>query len=285
MAYRVLSVNQITLTKKIVTEFAEATWAGERDQSATHVAWLKIEYEEGRFIPPTWTRARILIPGNILVPGTWYRVDGQHSSNMLKNLSPFPKNLEATVREIECDTESDLVTLHSIFDQRRGARDSSAYAKSVMATDVLLFPSKLPAKTAHSVASGIAVASNPDSRLRMSALGRARLLNECPEFIVAACHLLEGHKLKVGLTAAMYLTWQVNDLPAWTKFWTDVLEDLGDAKSPARTLHNYLQSPQGISTEAIRTLMVKCLHAWNAYRHGSTTALSYYRGAPVPKVV
>lgn len=266
------------LTKKLADEFAVASWAGERDMSEAHIAWLLIELEEGRFYSPTWTKAYIKTEKR------WYRVDGQHSSTMLSQQKDFPKGLFVTIRKFECDTLSDLVGLHSTFDNRRSVREGKDYAKSVMATNSILAQSDISPRSAYSLASGIAVANGPDERLKLSPQGRARLINECPEFIVAAGTLLAG-KHKVGMTAAMYLTWLVGDPNAWTSFWTEVLQDKGAAGSPARALCNFLKHKHGNSTEAVRMLFVKCLHAWNAFRRGATSNLNYYPTAEVPKVI
>jgi len=95
------------------------------------------------------------------------------------------------------------------------------------------------------------------------------------------------HMKKTGMMGAVFATWAFNESIA-KEFWVMVREGDGATKEcPARVLHRFLRDimlDRTIKWDS-RALYVKCCHAWNAWRLGKTTHLSYFKAAPPPKLI
>lgn len=286
------TANYITpLTRELAQEFAtKLAWPGDRDHRPMHEAWLRKEYEAGRFYGPHWSKA--------LLKGRWYRVDGKHSSMMLSKLDgEFPRHLNVNIKEFACETEGDLVSLYAAFDSRESARGGADYAKSAMAfrpefCDGVAIRDDAPLpKAAFLLATGISIATSPNKLKMLKPRDRSLLINESPQFIVDASRYATLKYCRSGVAAALFATWKTGS-PTWRKFWDEVFMDSNpDVGSPSRTLCRYLRdcavaSKNGRpSKQNVRCLFVKCIHAWNAHRAGMTTTLHYYGDKPIPAVL
>lgn len=254
-------------------------WSGERPLREARLRYLKSELEAGRLYGPTWAVA--------FLRGQKFRVNGQHTSTVLAQANgSFPHGLTVNVREYVCDSETDLVAVFNTFDARESARSSNDVIGVAMAVRPEL--SGISRRAVHTLASGMALhRSGGDARLP-GPRERGQMLNECPEFIIAGAPYDGARRnrsmFRTGTAAAMYATWQV-DRSGWSAFW-DLLfnENHPDANHPTRVLARFLRGEKRGNTNAdMRATYAKCIHAWNAYRRGETTSLSYYVNAPVPR--
>lgn len=280
----------LPLTRDLAVEYAtRLAWPGDRDLSDSHVAWLKREYDIGKFYGPTWVKARL--------EDRWYRMDGKHSSIMLADLDgSFPTGLKVNIREFVCETKSDLVALYATFNGRESTRGGADYAKAVMAFHSIfcngteLRDNAPPPAFAFRLASGIGLVLNPDRRRALIPRERSLLINESPEFIMAASSYAANKLCKVPVCAALFATWKTKS-PRWSTFWDEVFNETNvDPGSPTRMLSRILHELHAArvkghpSNSSHRATFVRCLHAWNAYRSGRTTTLRYCSKNPIPEV-
>lgn len=105
------------------------------------------------------------------------------------------------------------------------------------------------------------------------------------------------HMLRVPVLAAMIQSYRKCQRDA-TAFWTAV-RDMGflanqpaDKDVPTFVLRNFLRkssiygdakNAQQKEQTTRKAVYAKCVHAWNAFRGGYTTALNYYANKPLPK--
>lgn len=122
MAIRKKGVATIDLTLKFTKQFRAALIPvpGERILKKSRVRHLNNERLNGRFHHPEWAQAYVEVN-----PDVMYRVNGNHSSAMLAQLSPaeFPAGLTLTLTTYEIDSiEDDLANLFNMFDHPSAGR-------------------------------------------------------------------------------------------------------------------------------------------------------------------
>jgi hypothetical protein len=90
------------------------------------------------------------------------------------------------------------------------------------------------------------------------------------------------------VVAAMFSTYTRDQMAAGT-FWTAIRDETGvHPGTPDRKLARYLMTTVLDAGDTRKTkvdqreMMVKCLHAWNAWRRGETTNLNYFPNKPLP---
>lgn len=274
------STSTIALTRAVAEEFATASsWAGERALSQSRVRYLRQELVAGRFRSPEWALAWL--------NGKWYRVNGQHSSMMLASLNgEFPKDMKVTIKEFMCDTEDDLVRLFGTFDVRESARSGADYVGVAMAVSSQLEPARLDRLAVYKLASGMMVHEGEGVvRRKASSRERAQMVHRDPAYLVAATPYAKKRLFSVGASAALYATWLVRT-NAWSDFWDKTFNETApDPNAPTRVLARFLRGEnRGNSKANVRAIYVKCIHAWNAWRTGTTTNLAYHSSLAVPRV-
>ena len=97
---------------------------GERELKATRVSFLYNHVKQGSFVGPSWAIAVCRTTGER------YRINGQHSSNMLAGLTPesFPPGLLVTIEVYEFDSMADDGPgLFNLFDHPKSARTDTDY--------------------------------------------------------------------------------------------------------------------------------------------------------------
>jgi hypothetical protein len=124
----------------------------------------------------------------------------------------------------------------------------------------------------------------------------ARIPQEIPFLRWASQFIRSGGNTsvsKIGMNrspvaAAMYKTFHVNTNLA-TEFWTLVIEESSSlASCPTRKLARTLITTSVRGGSRVRKsagnheMLVKCIHAWNAWCVGKETTLAYYPEAPTP---
>jgi len=154
------------------------------------------------------------------------------------------------------------------------------------------------------ICSGLALALLGEKSANRPPAERAELMLDEPDFVVWAANEIlaeEGaaagkHMVRTGVVAAMYTTWKKSQKDA-TRFWLAVKNETGDKpKCPDRVYSKFLlttgvgngsqNSRRKIKVASAREMMVKGIHAWNAWRIGETPkSLAYHVESKVPNAV
>lgn len=281
----------VKLTRKLAQEYAQMERCpDDRDLQESRLEHLRRVIEEGRFRAPDWASAYCK------ETKTKYRVNGKHTSTIISGLEEIP-DVKVSVTEYECDTLHEVASLYATFDARFSARSPGdiyvVYARSVPdLNDVNSSTIKLAA-----AGMGYGMWENGGGReTSVTNEMRAELLVRHPDFVIwlDGMHVMikENKFLKRrSVVAAMFLTYlKYKDLS--NKFWN--LVKTGDAASPndpTRVLQRYLmttvvarRAANDKQAASDHEMMVKCIHGFNAWKKGESTALKYHSNKPTPEV-
>jgi hypothetical protein len=275
----------IPLTPEAAMEHATMQAApGERPLRDERVEWLRSLLNARLFFSPDWAVATM--------DGVVYRMNGQHSSNMLSDAfqeGAFPRGLNVMYRRFRVESEVELAALFDLFDNRNSTRKPIEILTAHKASEPSL--RECNNRDLGIIAGGIAYAKCNTSG-QLDPADRARLIHSHQAFILWACQF-EGvrHLMKVGPMAAMHTTWNI-DVSRANQFWQHVAHETHhDPDNASRVLARFLRDtiiPRGARTAMrwdTRSLMVKCIHGWNAYWQNASTALKYVPSAPIPRAM
>lgn len=251
-------------------------------------------FREGSFRPVTWAKAFCRETKG------WYRVNGQHTSNLLFSWKDKLPEFFVTVEEYECDTLEDVAKLYATFDSKMQSRSSNDIYNSFASTIPEL--AAIPSRTINKSVSGMAYYTWGTDQHSKQPAERAELLLDYPEFVLWLNSLTSNIEreergtsailYRAPVIAAMFGTWQKTKGDA-TKFWTAVRDETDPspgmptrklAKFLARTGVNMGSGARHLRKADNREFFVKCLHAWNAWRGDETTNLNYYPDAKLPAI-
>lgn len=259
----------------------------DRPLSSRRIEVYESLMRRGAFRPVTWAKAHCKETGGV------YRVNGKHTSTMLANMEEIPE-FYITVEEYACDTLSDVAELYATFDSKMVSRTTGDINLAFAGTVPGLVG--IPARILNTCVAGLSyacfLARGTGQYIREQPADRAERILEYPEFIRWVYDLGTNSSrwlLRVPTVSAMLGTWN-RDRGRADTFWTAVRSETGETPSlPDRKLAKYLQSVECMKTNSMgqsgyREIYVKCLHAWNAWRKGETTALRYYEDIEIPKI-
>jgi hypothetical protein len=278
---RQTAIRSTPVTRELAEEFATMpSWKGERPLRQDRLDMVAAKVERGLFHSPTWAIARL---GQLT-----YRMNGQHSSHVLAACDQIPTGLQVTILEFQVDSEHDLAELFSQFDNPDSARRMFDVLHAHAATDPFL--STCAVRTLQIILAGVSQANGQFSS--DSNADRAALMHSHSAYVqFAQRYSSRRHIMYMAVIAAMYLTWK-RDKPRCEQFWDLVAsEEHADSNNATRVLARFLTSEvvgrtrRGGMRWDRRAVMVKCLHAWNAYWRHQTTVLKYVPDAPVPPIV
>lgn len=288
-------VRTILATPSLVKEFCEMEPAPhDRPLSERRLMVYERILLAGQFRPVTWASCVCK------ETGTTYRVNGKHTSLLLLGRKPFPE-FYVTLERYVCDTLTDVANLYNTFDSGLASRSvndvNAAFAASVPALRGVSL------RTIGLCVNAIAFHKWSETELRkVPPAERAEELLDNQDFVEWTEPLLKGHTgqhvnsvrwiARTPVVQAMYATYRRHKADA-DKFWNLVRsESAPDRDDPSRVLARYLVRVvtgktvgAGKKLVSTREIYVKCLHGWNAWRQGESTALNYYPKADVPKVV
>jgi hypothetical protein len=278
---RQTSIRTADLTRELAEDFATMPkWKGERDMDENRKQMIVEKIRRGLFHSPTWAHAKL----------GWHtmRVNGQHSSAALLECEQFPVGMKATILGFEVDTEAEMAILFDQFDNPESARQMKDTIRAHAAVEINLADCSV--KTLQTILSGMEMSSGSAGKLSRS--DRAALLHSEGAFIAFARQFATSrHIMFRGVIAAMYLTWKRDEVRA-NEFWHLVsTEEHHDSDNGTRVLARFLNSEVVGRCSRVgmrwdkRSIMVKCLHAWNAYWRNVATSLKYVAAAPVPNLV
>lgn len=261
------------------------TLLGERDPDSpkgkNRVGRLHEIYREGNFHTPVWSDCLVTSE-----KGKKYRIDGGHSSRMLTQLGcDFPDNMFVVIRHFRVADIPDAIKLYEQFNQSISTRTFTDLIRNRMAYVKKI--RNLSPTTVTKATRGIC--------------SYLKLHNPCQNFNPLDFVELEDNFIKwsakftgtgrlgrTAIVAAMYATYLVDKMMA-DEFWIMVR----DASAPepdnaTRTLADFLRDLYADKTSKItfssHCIFVKCCHAWNAWRQGNKTNLSYFKGCSLPEL-
>jgi hypothetical protein len=121
--YRKVTVESVPLTPELAAQFARMVpLPGERCLRPTRRAYLAAQLLRRKFSGPDWA------DGTCKTDGITYRLDGQHSSDLLANLptgAEFPADLLATITHYEFDSMEDAADVFNLFNNPRSVRNNA----------------------------------------------------------------------------------------------------------------------------------------------------------------
>jgi hypothetical protein len=117
--FQLISSSVKELTPELAAQFRDLVPSPtERDLNPSRLKMLRQKAEAGLLITFHWAKAKM--------GGTWLRVNGQHSANVLADLNgEFPKGLKVHLDEYEVDSPQGLALLFRQFDDRKSGRSSA----------------------------------------------------------------------------------------------------------------------------------------------------------------
>ena len=281
----------VKCTRTLAKRFADMPGCKQdRNEKSRISRLLKKEIEAGRFRFGTFASA--------ICNGTEYRVNGKHTSTILRDLDPFPDEIQIVVERYDCETEEDMAELYATFDRSESARTTNDInaAFKVACPELQDVSLRIVSKCVSAIAyaaheDGYSSAQYPDDRARA-------MIDNVP-FIAWVAGLAASptdfkHLNRHPVIAAMFKTWHKSKADA-TKFWTAVRDGSGVPHTvPDRMLNKVLLTSSvnmGVGAKngshrklQPREMYVKCLHAWNAWRKGGDTDLKYYGSGKTPPV-
>lgn len=290
----------VAVTKSLAAEFYNMeTLPRDRPLSERRILVYQRILANHEFRPVTWASAYCKETDSV------YRVNGKHTSTMIfgiaENGGDLPKDFYVTIERYECDTMEDVAKLYSTFDSALSSRTANDIIQSFAST----------AKELKEVAKktfGLVVAAASFDKWGLHyhsrpAAERAELLLDNIDFAIWANDILfpseatgqkqrdGAHIWRAAIVAAMYSTWKKAKSDS-EKFWIEVRDESGIHGSPSRALAKFLVRSQARTimksakeTVTFKEMYVKSIHAWNAFRKGSTTDLKYYSNAKLPAAV
>lgn len=233
-----------------------------------------------------------------------YRINGKHTSTILVGMNGDSPTPRVILTRFECETLEDVARVYSTFDSRLGVRSTGDINKIYAASNPELSDIRIGIITA--CVYGLSYATWGESYFTRSPEDRAELLLGNVDFVKFIDKLVTGsrqgkatfgveHIRRGPVFTAIYKTF-VKSKSDSKEFWEEVRdENDGDNRSPSRVLARWLRSVSvrgtngkgGVTakaTTAPREMIVKCLHAWNAWRADSYTDLKYYAKVDMPEV-
>ncbi len=285
------------VTKALARQFMEMDPAPhDRPLSERRLLVYERLFSQGSFRPCTWATA------TCKETGTTYRVNGKHTSTILSMMEPLPEYY-VTIEEYDCETLDDVARLYATFDSKMQSRTVGDINASFAATVPEL--REIAGRTINVSVSGLSLHfwGRKASASRQPA-ERAELILEHSDFIKWLDKLFTSnltkqerrscqHLIRMGVVAAMFGSWNKAKGPA-TEFWMAVRDETGrEPTLPDRKLSRFLLSTtanRGIGIHRKKTaseheFMIKCIHAWNAWRKGVPTSLRYDASKEAPAYV
>lgn len=268
--FKLTSSKSESLTKELVERFKTMKPSPtERDLSEARVKYLAERAAAGLLIPFGFASAE--------VEGETYRVNGQHSCEMLSQLNGnFPAGLKAHIDSYRCETMQDLAILFRQIDGRQSGRSPQDVSGAYQGLERDL--KNVPKPIAKLSVEGISwyrrivegVKNLPKGDMTYAMLHDTDL----HPFIL---WIGNGHTMtdktpelkNTQVVAAMWTTYEVNELDS-QEFWKSVGKG-GDESDgdPATVLDQWLSDYRTGKLKiapSASNVYQGCLYAWNAHR-------------------
>jgi hypothetical protein len=260
------------------------TYEGQRPLRPKHIAMLRGEIENGRFLYGDIAIARLDYEGKREV-----LVNGQHQLKA-EILADIP--IRVIYQVYSCQTPEDVSDLFRRFDNHASRSLGDTVVPESLALGIDWKPKVLRIVVSAAVSVNGAEEWPKSEKVRLLGLyvKQGGFVNNIVKESRGSRHLL-----RASVVRAMMETYD-KDWQSAKIFWEDVRDGAELKKNdPALLLKNYLQMTAissnnrkaAPSHEVVtsREMYVKCLHAWNASRSGTKTNLRYLPDAPIPRLV
>jgi hypothetical protein len=295
MAWILVDTKIRKMTPALARRFATMSPVpNERPMSAARMKRLRKHIARGA-LPFRWACADI--------DDTEYRVNGQHTSNLLvEHPDMIHDKMRAVVETYMCETPQDLSALYSQIDNSLSSRTVSDVNWSFCAALPGLDNIQPIRQVINLAVTALAAEKwGADFYGRQDKEERSVLMFDEPQFVVFLHELY--HKLAykdwrvIGRTPvirAVLSTWRKNRRDAMI-FWHLVATGEGeDAKRADRVLNKHLLTTTVATGSGARAVTMggaegpdimyaRCIHGWNAWRQKKPTTLRVYKGKPTPK--
>lgn len=262
----------IQLTRELAEEMRSMTPSPtERAIDPKRVEYLRNRAEAGLLVPFQWAKAR--------VNGTWMRMNGQHSSEMLCALPDdlFPKSLSVHLDHYMVESMDGLSLLFQQFDARRSSRSRTDVAGAYKGLHDEL--DAVPLEIARLGAEGITYFWKYVLGIPTETGDATYAIFKKQEIWPFLLWLPEIFNIKTPelrrkeIVAAMFATYDKNEIGA-KSFWKDVQAggNVSEDNHPTRTLDLFYQSVKEETDRKKRAkpheLYQAGILAWNAFRDG-----------------
>lgn len=284
-----LKTETFPLTLDIAKKFSRmAALKGDRDptagrQGATRLDMLYTSLRKGLFYSPTWAICMVSDE-----KGKKYRIDGGHSSHMLVHYAnaDFPEGLQVTVHTFRAKTLDEAMRLYEEFNKQGSTRTRMDLIKNRIG-----YESELDGVSLTSVKYAVAGIHKHYVLLAPKVkIDPLDMISPHVGFIKWSATLTQRRDFqKPSFVGAMFTTWR-RDTKATREFWQLVYDrNSKSPQCPTRRLGDFMREIIYDRNKLIswphRGQYVKCIHAWNAWRKGTKTQLSYHRKAKLPEAV
>lgn len=278
------------LSYQLAKEFSEMeACPRDREFKQSRADELLKRFEAGEFRSAVWAKAYVEETKK------WYRVNGKHTSKMFAQMNgQLSKGnpVHVLLEEYRCPTMEDLSNLYASFDNRLSSRSQSDVNRIYAGSNESL--EELSSSMVNLVIGALSFSKWEESATGITPEDRAKLICEHPGFGIWANKLANGSETwfrRVPVFAAAFETYKKNRSEAM-EFLASVRDRTGsNVRDPSRRLSEYLMKTSigsgrgavtGKQMAGRREMFVKCLHAWNAHRSGTTTELKYHAGSKTP---
>ena len=285
----------VQVTRLLVDEFVNMdALPRDRDLSERRLMVYRRILAAGEFRPVTWASCYCDEDDTV------YRVNGKHTSTLLSQVDPLPKDFYVTIERYSCPNLEDVARLWSTFDSSTSARTGgdivNSFASTVREFDGLpkkLFPLVVAAASHREWGIGYHnQAAMPE---------RAELLLDNVDFALwlnGVIYPRDGdsnrakHLIRTPVTSAMLKTYEKSK-SASDEFWKLVRDETASQGTASRmlarflirsTVKNYQGGRPDSDIVSFREMYVRCVLAWNAWRRGQVTSLKYFPGSKIPSV-
>jgi hypothetical protein len=266
---------------------------GERPLKTARLEYLRRELAAGTVVAFIWVVA--------LFNGIRYRINGKHSSHLLADENVvIPAGAKTTLYTYTCETEADLASLWSKYDNKDSVRNNREQLHAHAANSQELANVSQTVLLTAQRAVGI-VELGESAYNRASSDKRFETLLAHADFCHWLARLLPlGHKSRIfvsrhGVVDAMYRSWRVNPEKA-DIFWREMVSGSNpNPNSQSRLLHDHClahgahqgsgaTSRSGKPALPWKALASHLVAGWNAWRQGRVVKHFRFTGS-IPEVV
>jgi hypothetical protein len=284
--FRLEKSESLPLTLEFAQRFKEMTpSATERPRNEGRVEHLREKAQAGLLLPFHWAQAKLR--------GKMYRVNGQHSSEMLCGLDgAFPEKGLVHLDTYEVDSEDALALLFRQIDDRRSSRTGADVSEAYRGIhpelqDISAKVAKLGAESInwfHRYVEGVPSLSGDD----VYSLFSDKNIHPFLKWLSGELFNIKTPELaRKAIVAAIYGTFVANETEA-KKFWLSVARGgvEFDETAPATALDNWLRTAAENPRRSREDLKdgnyyQGCVYCWNGHRESraiSTVKFDVKRG-------
>jgi hypothetical protein len=265
---------------------------GERPIGDEHVEKLFGELDRGSFLG----ELSVIATGK--VGNTIYQLNGRHTCTAMLKYNG-KRSYEITHLQYELPTLEKAGELYAKFDPNWAGRTFPHILRAWLRTHGFGEDYGMRLMTLFcSAATFDFVGKNPFGMKKVIGLDKVELIKKYPTILRAVLEIIgdnqksSAHLRKLPVMCAIFQTVKKSERAA-KMFWIAVRDGENLSKQePAKKLETYLRENtfnRGMAAvcpkrkAGFREMYAKCIHAWNAYRNGSTTDMKFYPNAKLPE--